>query len=79
MKTWGRSRSQQRGFVMVVVIIIVALLALMGASIMNVLSEDMQIIGQSRRGFEARALAEGGVEIPGEEQGAVRREGRAGH
>ena len=61
MNTWGRSRRQQRGFVLVVVIIIVALLALMGASIMNVLSEDMQIIGQSRRGFEARAVAEGGV------------------
>ena len=30
MKTWGRSRSHQRGFVMLVVIIIVALLALMG-------------------------------------------------
>lgn len=61
MKSGGDMRKTRRGFAMLVVIIIVALLALMGAAILNVVAEDLEMLGQSRRGFEARTLAEGGV------------------
>lgn len=57
-----RSRSTgQRGFAMLVVIIIAALVALLAGSLMQLVGSDLVQVGQSRRALEARDTAEGGV------------------
>lgn len=54
-------RRGQRGFALLVVIIIAALVALLASSLMQLVSSDLSQVGQSRRAFEARDTAEGGV------------------
>lgn len=51
----------QRGFAMLVVIIIAALLAMIAGSLLKVVQGDLVMVGQTRRLFEAREVAEGTV------------------
>lgn len=55
------SSSGERGFAMLVVIIIAALLALLAGSLLQLVQSDLVQVGQARRAFEARDTAEGGV------------------
>lgn len=56
-----RRRSSQRGFAMLVVIIIAALLAMLAGSLMQLVQGDLSMVGQARRSFEARDVAEAGA------------------
>lgn len=56
-----RGRRDQRGFTLIMVLLLVVILALMGISILQLITLDLSLVGQSRRNFEARDIAEGGA------------------
>lgn len=51
--------SDQRGFTLIVVVMIVAVLAMVAVSLLNLIRLDLTLVGQSRRNIEARVIADG--------------------
>lgn len=49
----------RRGFAMLIVILIVALLSVLAAALLDLVNVDITLVGQHRRAFEARQIAEG--------------------
>lgn len=54
-------RGSQRGFTLIVVIMLVAVMAMMAVSLINLIRVDLMLVGQSRRNAAAREIAEGGL------------------
>jgi len=54
-------KKRQRGFAMLVVIIIAALLAMLAGTLLQLVQSDLVMMGQTRRSFESREVAEGAV------------------
>jgi len=56
-----RPRPGREGFTLFVVIMLVAILAMAGMSLLNLIRVDLSLVGQSRSNIVARELAEGGL------------------
>jgi hypothetical protein len=52
-------RRDQRGFALIIVVLLVALLSIVAVSLLDVINLDLVISGQTRRTNEARAVADG--------------------
>ena len=62
MKNSYRPQNQnRRGFTLIIVVMLIAVMAMMGVALLNLLSLDNSLVGQSRRTIEARSIAEGGT------------------
>ena len=46
---------------MVIVVMLIAIMAMMGVALMNLISLDNSLVGQTRRSIQARSIAEGGT------------------
>jgi hypothetical protein len=55
-----KRKTNNRGFAMLVVVMIVALVSVVGLTLLNFLRIDLSIVGQNRRTTEARFLADAG-------------------
>jgi type II secretory pathway pseudopilin PulG len=56
-----RSRQQQRGFALLIVVLLVALLALAGAALLDLVSFDITISGEHQKVVRAQILADGAM------------------
>lgn len=56
-----RMRRDQEGFALLVVVLIVALLAVVGATLLDLVNVDLNLVGQQRRAIEAKAVADGAL------------------
>lgn len=55
------ARSDARGFALIVVVLIVALLSLVAATLLNLVKLDLTVVGQNRKNLEARVVADGSL------------------
>lgn len=53
-----RKKGQERGFALIVVVMIVAAISLVAVTLLNFVNLDVVIAGQNRKTFEARAVAD---------------------
>ena len=51
----------ERGFALIIVIMLIAVLAMGGVALLTLISLDRSLVGQTRRSLEARSLSEGGT------------------
>ena len=56
-----RSGQGERGFTLILVVMLIAVLAMMAMALIHLIKMDMSLVGQSRRDLEAREVAEGGA------------------
>jgi hypothetical protein len=56
-----RRNQPQRGFALIIVVLIVALLSIVAVTLLDLVKVDLTITGQNRKNFEARAVADGAL------------------
>jgi hypothetical protein len=57
----GRRRSEEEGFALIVVVMIVAAISLVAVTLLNFVNLDIILTGQNRKTVEARTIADGAV------------------
>lgn len=69
-----RPKKQQRGFALIIIVLLVALLALTGATLLDLVTVDLTIAGQHRKVVRAQMVADGAIrEVLSDEQTMNRR------
>lgn len=67
-------KKQERGFALIIIVLLVALLALTGATLLDLVTVDITIAGEHRKVVRAQMVADGAVrEVMGDEQTMNRR------
>jgi hypothetical protein len=57
----NRRSKDQRGFALIIVVLIVALLSIVAVTLLDLVKVDLTITGQNRKNFEARMVTEGAL------------------
>jgi hypothetical protein len=56
-----KTRNKKKGFTLIIVIMLIAVMAMAGIALLNLISLDHSLIGQTRRSLHARSISEGGT------------------